>query len=93
MITKGKCSTFTLVNYFDVWGNPTDGYEVNNQCIECNDLVITDDATDKEICEYLRKAGYLATSDMRKIEVVNYGIAMEIRERKTGKPLFGLITN
>ena len=29
---------YTLINYFDVWGNAADGFEVNNQCIECDDL-------------------------------------------------------
>lgn len=25
---------YELINYFDVWGNPEEGYEVNNMCSE-----------------------------------------------------------
>ena len=85
--------TYRLVNYFDVWGNKKDGYEVNNQCIEADDLVIADDATPKEICEYLKSINMLATSDMRRLEVVDWGDMIEINERKTGRPLFGLYMN
>ena len=86
-------NTYTLINYFDVWGNEKDGWEVNNQCIEKDDISIADDATPKEICEYLKSIKMLATSDMRKLEVINLGDGFEINERKTGKPLFGLHMN
>ena len=86
-------NTYTLINYFDVWGNKKDGYEVNNQCIEKDDIVITDDATPKEICEYLVQIGMLKTSDMRRLEVIDWGNSIEINERKSGKPLFGLHMN
>lgn len=86
-------NTYTLINYFDVWGNKKDGYEVNNQCIEKDDIVIADDATPKEICEYLVKIGMLKTSDMRRLEVVDWGNLIEINERKSGRPLFGLHVN
>lgn len=26
--------TYSLINYFDVWGNAKDGWEVNNLCTE-----------------------------------------------------------
>jgi len=86
-------NTYTLINYFDVWGNEKDGWEVNNQCVEFSDLKISDDATPKEICEYLKSINMLATSDMRKLEVTDWGDLIEINERKTGKPLFGLMMN
>ena len=86
-------NTFTLINYFDVWGNAKDGWEVNNQCIEADDLVITDDASPKEICEGLKRINMLATSDMRRLEVINWGDMIEINERKGHKPLFGLMMN
>lgn len=86
-------NTYTLINYFDVWGNKKDGYTVNNQCIEADDINITDDATPKEICEYLKNINMLATSDMRRLEVVDYGDLIEINEKKSGCPLFGLMMN
>lgn len=83
---------YTLINYFDVWGNAKDGWIVNNQCVEC-DVHISPDATDKEICEFLRIIGFLKTSDMRRLEVEDYGDTIEICERKGHKPLFGLRLN
>lgn len=88
-----KTHTYTVTNYFDVWGNAKDGWEVNNQCIEFNDLVITDDATKKDICEYLVKRHLLATSDQRRLYVENLGDRYEIYERKGMKPLFGISLN
>jgi len=84
---------YTLINYFDVWGNKDDGWEVNDQCIEADDIVIADDATPKEICEYLKSIKMLATSDMRRLEVIDWGDLIEINERKSGRPLFGLHMN
>ena len=85
--------TYSLINYFDVWGNKKDGYEINNQCVEFDDLVIADDATPKEICTYLKSIKMLATNDMRKLDVIDWGSLIEIYERKSGKPLFGLYVN
>lgn len=85
--------TWTLINYFDVIGNKEEGYEINNQCVEFNDLVIADDATPKDICEYLVKIKMLATSDMRRLSVEDCGDLIEIYERKSGLPLFGLMMN
>lgn len=31
-----------LVNYFDVWGNRKEGYEVNNLCVEWDDGYVAD---------------------------------------------------
>lgn len=86
-------NTFTLINYFDVWGNARDGWEINNQCIEMDDLVIANDATPKEICTYLKNLRMLNTSDMRRLEVVDWGDMIEVNERKGHKPLFGLMLN
>ena len=49
-----------LIDYFDVWGNEEDGWEVNDQTELFDDLVITDDATDEDIINYLISIGYLA---------------------------------
>ena len=81
---------YELINYFDVWGNAEDGWEVNNQCIEFRDLVITEDASDKDILNYLVDIGFLATSDMRKLLVDNSGDMIEIFEKKSMKPICGL---
>ena len=81
-------STYELINYIDVWGNETDGWEINDQCVEFKDLVITDDATDKDILNYLVDIGFLTTSDMRKLVVENHSREMiEIFEKKGMKPI------
>ena len=86
-------NTYTVYNYFDVWGNKKDGYEINNQCVEFDDLYIAPDSTNKEICEYLVKAKLLTSSDMRKIYVENLGDGYEIYEKKSMLPLFGILLN
>ena len=81
---------YMLQNYFDVWGNADDGWEVNDQCTEFDDLYLSNDITNKEILEYLKGIGFLATSDMRRLYVENMGDFIEIYERKGMKPLCGL---
>jgi len=84
-------SKYSLINYFDVWGNAKDGWEVNNQCVEYDDLYISDDCTHKEILTYLKQTGFLTTSDMRRLVVDSCcSDGIEIFERKGMKPICGL---
>ena len=85
--------TYTLINYFDVVGNLRDGYEVNNQCTECDDLYLSDDCTNKDIIRYLYKQGYLATCDRRRVGIEDYGDLIEVYAKKAHVPLFGLMPN
>lgn len=90
-MSKTNVKRYELINYFDVWGNAKDGWEVNNQCVEFDDLYLTDDITDKEILDYLKETGYLSTSDMRRIVVENWGDGfIEIYQRKGMVPLYSL---
>ena len=84
---------YTLINYFDVCGNKKDGYEINNQYVEFDDWYISDDSTKKDILNYLVKAGYLKTSDMRKVNIDDYGDYMEVYAVKDSFPLFGIMPN
>ena len=86
-------NTYTLINYFDVWGNEVDGYEVNNQCVEAEDIVIADDATDADIINYLQLAGYLNTNDASLFEVEDNGDFIEIFAKETMMPLYSLRRN
>jgi len=86
-------NTYTLINYFDVWGNEVDGYEVNNQCVEAKDIVIADDATDADIINYLQLAGYLNTNDASLFNIEDNGGFIEIFAKETGMPLYGLRRN
>ena len=47
-----------LINYFDVWGNEKDGWEVNNQCIEWDD-VWTSDLSNKTLLNILKNTDFL----------------------------------
>ena len=85
---------YTLINYFDVWGNKKDGYEVNNQCEEGNDFYISDDSNAKEIIQFLKLSGFLSSkADLRTVLVdfVEYGY--EIYSKKNRMPLFSLRAN
>ena len=83
---------YALVNYFDVWGNEKDGWEINNQCVEFDDLHISEDATEKNILDFLVMLGFLSTSDRRKIRIDmnTYAEAMEIYAVKGNRPIASL---
>lgn len=86
-------ATYTLINYFDVWGNEEDGYEVNNQCIEVEDVVIADDATDQDIIDYLFNNEYLRDDDVSLYEIEDNGDFIEIYVKETMMPLYSLRKN
>ena len=82
---------FELVNYFDVWYNEDEGWQVNNQCIEFDDLYLADDLTAKEIAEALVSVGFLVTSDMRKLYIdMASEDFIEIYQRKQMMPIASL---
>lgn len=82
---------YQLINYFDVYGSEKEGYEINNQCVEFDDWYIADDATDKEILDFLVKSAYLKTSDMRQVRIASDGEAMEVYAVKGHFPLFSIM--
>lgn len=90
-----KFTTYSLHNYFDVWGNEKDGWEVNNSCIEFDDLNISDDTTEKEILKYLKDINFLTTDDMRKVrcDMNTYVGLIEIYAVKGHRPIAALIEN
>ena len=78
---------WTLVDYFDVWGNPEDGFEVNNLSKEFDDLVIADDATNEDLVDYLISIGYLTPDAKGKVEVEDMGDMIEFTVAETGEPI------
>lgn len=81
-------SKYTLVNYFDVWGNEEEGYEINNLCNEVEGITITEDASEKDILKYLVQIGFLTTSDRRKVRIdTTDGDMMEIYAVKGNYPI------
>lgn len=85
--------TYTLINYFDVWGNEVDGWSVNDACSEADGITITDDATEQDIIDYLYNIEFFKTNDLEKFDVEYYGDFIEISEKETQKPLCSLRPN
>lgn len=50
---------YDLIDYFDVWGNETEGWQVNNLCKIEEKIFIDPDSTDEEIIKFLIKIDYL----------------------------------
>ena len=77
---------YRLIDYFDVWGNEQDGYDVNNLACILTGITITDDSTDKDIINYLYSIHYLNTNDIDKFDVYDDGDMIEI-SLKNGFPV------
>ena len=56
---ENEIHKWRLIDYFDVWFNENDGYWVNEQTEVMNDIVMTDDAENKDIFDFLKDSvGY-----------------------------------
>ena len=87
-------NTYSIIDYFDVWGNETDGWQVNNQCVVCDDLHIEEDASDDEIVGYMVSAGFLKEEAVGHVTVEDYGDGMiEISVKEDGMPLYSIRKN
>lgn len=71
-VTETGYKRYQLINYFDVWGNEDEGFEVNNQCIEFDDLIISDDSTNEEIFQFMKDISFFnKTAKFESIEFDN----------------------
>lgn len=79
---------YTVTDYFDVWGNAVDGYEVNNQS-SGPEVMIRGEATDEQFVKALIEAGALAKNALALFEDGELmvgddgGDGIEISERET----------
>lgn len=64
---------YRLIDYFDVWGNPDDGWTVNDSTTIKDDIVIEEDARDEEIIDILVQIGYLNPEARETIHLEDYG--------------------
>lgn len=79
---------YRLVDYFDVWGNEEDGFEVNNLAVIEDGITISDDATEQDILDLLYNMEYLNTKDPSKINVEMFDPDMiELFDAKTECPI------
>ena len=93
-VTKISDSKWSLINYTDVWGNPVDGWEVNDLETMYEDLYINPTSTDQEILHYLKTTGYLSTDNPDTVALEDYGDGMvEIVMCSDGFPLGRLQKN
>lgn len=95
-MSENGYTRYRLINYFDVWGNEDDGWEINNQCEEFNDLYISDDASGEELIDYLKKIEFFTEKANIKTVEVDYSATpiIEFRALLDGenlKPLCALI--
>lgn len=90
---KTKVNSYTLIDYYDVWGNAEDGYEVNDSMIAFTDLNISEDATDEDIIDYLISINYLAPQAKEECELENNGEWMEITRKADNYPVCSLRLN
>lgn len=70
-ITESTHTKYKLVDYFDVWGNEEDGWEVNNLATIEEGIWIFDDADDQEVLDYMVTIGWLKSSKAEDIYLVS----------------------
>lgn len=79
-----------LINYFDVWGDKKDGYEVNDLCTEFEDVYINDNS-DRSILNMLKLTCMIKETcriNQLTFDRNSFENAIEIYERVTKKPMF-----
>jgi hypothetical protein len=78
-----------LVNYFDVWGNKIDGWEVNNLCMEGDPFLLSDECTQKNVVQKLKEIGFFKKTV--RMNMVDFSIwdndMIEISQRNNGCPI------
>ena len=88
MYTEPKVNKYKIVDYFDVWGNPIDGWEVNDLTTVEEDIVIAEDSTDEEIIDFLIQIEYLKPEAKELVHLESYDNEMiEIIQTKDDYPI------
>lgn len=77
-----------LINYFDVWGNPEEGWEVNNLCKE-GFLELPEDFSNEDLLEALKDFGFLVPTVIEgQIDFEDMGdFGVELFQADNGCPL------
>lgn len=85
--------SYTLWSY-DVWGNETDGFDVNDRSAYSRDVSMPDQPTDKHILLALKRCGYLLNSvKLSDLDISGDDICIYIDDAKNGRPLCGFKRN
>ena len=78
---------YKLVDYFDVWGNEEEGWEVNDLCTIFDDLYMEDDITDEDIIDYLISIDYLNSKAKEGVIIQGDGVMIELVSKENGCPI------
>ena len=88
MYTEPKINHYKLIDYFDVWGNPIDGWEVNDLTTVEEDILIAEDSTNEEIIDFLIQIEYLKPEARENVHLESYDNEMiEIVQTKDDYPI------
>lgn len=78
---------YRLINYFDVWGNKRDGWEVNNLCEE-GIIELPENFTDKDMIKALKEFGFFKkTVRSNQLDIWNDYHMIEFSQRKDQQPI------
>ena len=80
---------FKLIDYFDVWSDNEEGFQVNNLCTAIEEIEAPEDMGSEEVIDLLKKEGYLLpTVQYSDIDVWNEGGGViELCMAKNGCPM------
>ncbi len=82
--------TYAVTDYFDVWGNEKDGYDVNNSTHFGEIEFRHDFPTKRLILKKLKDIGFFKDFvTLRNVNIENMGEGWEISDKK-GMPLCGI---
>jgi hypothetical protein len=83
---------YRAINYFDVWGNEEEGYNVNDSCEESVRMFISDNMGDSDIVQMMVELGYLKDTAVlgENVFITSTGDGYEL-EGTGGYPLFGFV--
>lgn len=88
MYTEPKVNHYKLIDYFDVWGNEEDGWEVNDLTTVEEDIVIAEDSSDEEIIDFLIQIEYLKPEAKGNVYLESYDNEfIEIVQTKDDYPI------
>lgn len=85
---KQKVNHYKLIDYFDVWGNETDGWEINDLTTVEDDIIFAEDSSDEEIIDFLIQIEYLKPEAKELVHLESYDNEMiEIVQTKDDYPI------
>jgi hypothetical protein len=92
---RPKQANFTYdVHGLDVWGNPEDGFEVNDVYPSSGTVTLREDMTDAQIVKALRREGFIGPrvrSSRVSIDAPEgVGSTIYVEDAKHGKPVYQL---